>query len=84
MPTHGDGPDQYIKFNNCDQGNPQVTLSVPASVLAALTDEQRARVATIQIDFARRVSRALQRSYEEISVVLGGEPRRPRKTPEPT
>ena len=73
MPNHGDGPIQYSEVVSCPPTNPQVTLSVPPAVLQGLSDEQRMRIAKIQIDFAQRVSRALQRSYGEIAAVLGRE-----------
>ena len=83
MPNHGDGPIQYIETLPCSPTNPQVTLSVPPLVLQSLTEEQRMRIARIQIDFAQRVSRALQRSYNDIAVVLGRDPRKPREGEEP-
>ena len=83
MPNHGDGPIQYSEIVPCPPTNPQVTLSVPPQVLQGLSDEQRMRIAKIQIDFAQRVSRALQRSYGNIAAVLSGEARANRESEEP-
>ena len=57
--------------NQCpsDSASP-LTLAIPATVWETATQEQQARIAKIQIDYAQRVSRVLLRAYGAISTVL--------------
>jgi hypothetical protein len=76
MPNQGGGPISYIETNPCSGGNAQVTLTLPASVLNAVTGEQRRQIALIQTEFANRVSGLLARSYAEIAEVIRGDAKR--------
>jgi hypothetical protein len=75
MPNQGGGPISYVETNPCSggSGNPQLTLTVPVTVLQSITEEQRRQIALIQTEFAQRVSSLLARSYSEISEVVRGE-----------
>ncbi len=74
MPNQGGGPISYVETNPCSGGgNPQFTLTVPATLLQSVTEEQRRHIGVIQTEFAQRVSSLLARSYAEIGEVVRGE-----------
>ena len=77
MPTSGGGPVQYIETNPCPPSNPQITLSLPALVTAVADDEQRRKIALVQLAFARQVSKLLAEAYADVEAILQAEHRAP-------
>jgi hypothetical protein len=72
MPNTGGGPIILSRVQPCPPANQQLALFVPDTVLEAISDEQRVKIALIQTEFAQRVALLLGRSYNEITEVIRG------------
>ena len=49
---------------------PPLALYIPDTALADATDEQRAKIALIELEFAQKVSVLLSKTYSEITALL--------------
>jgi hypothetical protein len=49
---------------------PPLALYIPDTALADATDEQRAKIALIELEFAQKVSVLLSKTYAEITTLL--------------
>jgi hypothetical protein len=71
MPITGGGPNgPYGIVVPPPPPPPPITLYISPAALAAASDEQRLRIAEIELEFSHRVSKELAKAYAEVLSVL--------------
>jgi hypothetical protein len=75
MPVTGSGPNgPYGIVVPPPPPPPPITLYISPTTLEAATEEQRLRIAEIELEFSHRVSKELAKAYAEVLTVLRARP----------